>query len=96
MIITDENLVPKDDPMTSSREPHYALASSTPVNPSTIYQPLTVRTLETESGYATISVKTNAGSDIRGDNKGRKPPPPVQPHTGINTAHYVNTQIIPH
>ena len=99
MTITDENPLPRDnaDPMTSLQEHYYALASSGPaVNPSTIYQPLTVSILEKESGYATIPVMTNAGSDNRGVDKGREPPPQVQPHTGINTAHYVNTQIIPH
>ena len=35
------------------------------MNPSTIYQPLTVRTLEKESYYAALSVKTSARSDNR-------------------------------
>ena len=94
MTITDENPVPKDyeDPKTTTPESHYVIpASSAPVNPSKIYQPLTVNTLEGKSCYAALAVKTNAGSDSRGVNKGRNPPPPVPPLADMNTALYVNT-----
>ena len=93
MTITDDNPETKDyeDPTPES---HYTMPASTaPENPSTIYQPLTVSTLERESFYAAPVVKTNARSDNRGGNKGKKPPPPVPPHAGINTAQYVNTKM---
>ena len=84
MIIPDEPDYEIPKPITTTQDAHYAsLSSSAPEEPSGIYQPLKISTLERESCYAAPQ-KVTGGND---SGNGQNPPLPVR-HAGISATNY--------